>query len=274
MIKEKYVIGVFDSGFGGLAILKEIVKKLPEYNYLYLGDTARAPYGSRSQQTIYQFTQQAVDFLFKNNCYLIILACNTASSQALRRIQNQYLPKHYGQRRVLGAIIPASEQAVQETKNNKIGVIGTEATTVSGTFKKELKKLNSQTRVYQQACPLLVPIIEAGEQNSLLTTLALKNYLQPVTKQGIDTLILGCTHYGLIQTKIKKIVGKHIKVIGEGRVIAEKLKDYLNRHPEIESQLKKNKQMRFLTTDLTDRFEKLGSQFYGRKIKAQKIKLE
>lgn len=158
-------IGIFDSGFGGLDILKTIVKKLPKYNYVYLGDSARAPYASRSQDLIYKFTEQAVDFLFKQNCQLIILACNTASSEALRKIQQVYLPKHYPKRRVLGVIIPAVEEAVELTTNNRIGIIGTEGTVSSKAFVREINKLKPEVKVFQKACPLFCPIVEAGAFN-------------------------------------------------------------------------------------------------------------
>ena len=265
-------IGVFDSGFGGLEILREIARELPQYDYIYLGDTARAPYGNRSQEVVYGFTEQAVDFLFKRNCQLIILACNTASSKALRRIQRG-LPKHYPDRRVLGVIIPAAEVAVEVTKNNRVGVIATEGTVNSGAFVRELVKLNPNIEVFQKACPLLVPIVEYGEKDPQVVNLVIRNYLEPLLDKSIDTLILGCTHYGLLEEQIKKVAGKEISLISGGKVVAEKLKDYLNRHPEIESILKKDSKIRFLTTDLTGKFELLGSQFFGQPIKPSKIKL-
>jgi glutamate racemase len=267
---KKGAIGVFDSGFGGLDILREIVKKLPEYNYIYLGDTARTPYGTRSQEVVYNFTCQAVNFLFKENCPLIILACNTASSEALRKIQQKYLPRHYSKRRVLGVIIPAAEAAINKTYNDRVGVIATEGTVNSGAFERELKKLNPKIKVFQKACPLLVPIVEAGEESSLATKIILKRYLRPLTKKNIDTLILGCTHYGLLQNKIRKVIGKKIKTISEGKIVAEKLKDYLKRHPEIEKTLTKNSKIKFLTTDLTDKFKILGSKFFGKKDSTEK----
>lgn len=266
-------IGVFDSGFGGITILKQIKKTLPEYNYIYLGDTARNPYGSRSQNLIYQFSQEAADFLFSKNCELIIFACNTASAQALRKIQQEYLPKHHPKKKVLGVIIPAVEIATTETKNNKIGIIGTEWTILSQVFKTELKKLNPKIKVFSRACPLLVPIIESGEAKSKLADLTLKKYLKPLIKAGIDTLILGCTHYGILENKIKKILPKKIKILSEGRIVAEKLDDYLKRHPEIKNKLGKNKKINFYTTDLTKNFEKLGTQFWEEEIKVKKIEL-
>ncbi|MBU1291879.1 glutamate racemase [Patescibacteria group bacterium] len=267
-------MGVFDSGFGGLDILKNIIKELPQYNYVYLGDTARMPYGTRSQELIYNFTEQAIDFLFKNNCQLIILACNTASSQALRRIQQEYLPKNYPQKRVLGVIIPATETAIQKTINHRIGVIATQSSVDSKAFEKELKKLNSKVRVFQKSCPLLVPIIEAGEQNSKATQLILENYLKPLIKKQIDTLILGCTHYGYLKNKIRKIVGKQINIISQGKIVAKKLKDYLFRHPEIERKLGQDSKVSFLTTDLTDNFKILGAKYFGQNIKLKKVSLE
>ncbi|MFC1790375.1 glutamate racemase, partial [Patescibacteria group bacterium] len=202
--KRISLVGVFDSGFGGLEIFREIVKKLPDYDYLYLADTARAPYGTRSQEVIYNFTLQAVDFLFKQGCPLVILACNTASSKALRKIQQEYLPQKYPERRVLGVLIPACEEAVEKTSNNKVGVLATEGTVSSKAFVKELKKIKPEVEVSQQAAPLLVSIVESGEHEGEIADLALKNYLEPLLGKEIDTLILGCTHYGILRDKIKK----------------------------------------------------------------------
>jgi len=284
------MIGVFDSGFGGLTIFRELVNQLPKYDYIYLGDSARAPYGNRSRELIFEFTRQAVDFLFKQGCEIIILACNTASSEALRRIQQEWLPKNYPQRRVLGVIRPTVEEAVHPvklllrssrkagfngvkvTKNNKIGVIGTEGTVSSEAYIREIKNLNPKIRVFQQACPLLVPIIEAGEHNWKGLDLILKTYLKPLLAKKIDTLILGCTHYPIIKNKIKKITGK-IRLVSQEEIIGPKLADYLKRHPEIEKRLGQSGKRIFLTTDLTDKFPKLGSQFFGKKISPIRIQL-
>lgn len=270
--KNKY-IGVFDSGFGGLDILKSIVKKLPLYNYIYLGDTARTPYGTRSKEVVYEFTEQAVDFLFKKNCELIILACNTTSSDALRKIQREYLPTHYPKKKVLGVLIPAAEEAVSKTKNKKVGVIATKGTVKSGAFIRELKKLDKKIEALQQACTLLVPMVEAGEENSKATEFILKNYLKPLKAKNIDTLILGCTHYGILEKKIRKTVGHKIQLVSEGKVVAEKLEDYLKRHKEIEASLGKNRKRYFYSTDLTDKFNKLGSKFFSKVIRAKKAVL-
>ncbi len=265
------MIGVFDSGFGGLTILKSIVNRLPEYKYIYLGDSARAPYGSRSQELIFKFTCQAVDYLFNQGCQLVILACNTASAEALRKIQQQWLLKHFPERRVLGVIRPTAEQAVRG--NKRIGVIGTQGTISSNAFIKEIKKLDSSIKVFQQACPLLVPIIEAGEQDWEGTDLILKKYLTPLLEKKIDSLILGCTHYPLISEKIQKLAG-NIKLISQDKIIAEKLADYLKRHSEIEGRLEKSDERIFLTTELTKNFQKLGSKFFKQKIDPQSIQLE
>jgi len=270
MIKKNCSIGVFDSGFGGLTVLQELVKTLPNYNYIYLGDSARAPYGSRSQKTIYQFTEQAVEYLFNKNCQLIILACNTASSEALRKIQQEMLPQKYPNRKVLGVVVPASEQAVQITKNKKIGIIATEATVNSQAFPKQINKIDSNIKVFQQSAPLLVPIIEYGEHQSSVAETMLRKYLKPLLKKNIDTLVLGCTHYQILKNKIKKIVGKQIKVVIEGKIAGDKLENYLQRHPEINNKLSKQTSLEFLTTDLGQRFKRLGKLFFGKEIQPLK----
>lgn len=271
MSKEKgKSIGIFDSGFGGLNIMKGIVKELPEYNYIYLGDTARVPYGTRSKEVIYDFTKQAVDFLFSKDCELIVLACNTASSDALRKIQQEYLPTHHPNKKVLGVIIPAVEFALAKTRNKRIGVIATEGTVSSKSFIRELLKFDRRIKVFQNYCPLLVPIIEAGEHNSKITDIILEKYLKPLIDSKIDTLILGCTHYGILESKIRKIVGKNISIVSEEKILAKKLKDYLSRHKEIEMVLTKKGKHEFYSTDLTKKFDLLGSKFFGKKIQAKK----
>lgn len=271
--KQKF-IGVFDSGFGGINILRGIVKELPAYNYLFLGDTARTPYGTRSKEVVYEFTKQAVDFMFANNCELIIFACNTASSDALRRIQQEHVPKYYPNKKVLGVLIPAAEEAITKTRNKKIGVIATEGTVRSGAFVRELTKLDPKIKVFQNPCPLLVPLVEAGEQNSKAAKIILENYLRPLKNKGVDTLILGCTHYGILENQIRKIMDSATAIISEAKVVPKKLKDYLKRHPEVEKKLGKNGVVHFYSTDLTDKFTSLGSKLFGKKIKAQKVILK
>ncbi len=272
--KEKKVgkIGVFDSGFGGLSILKAIVKKLPEYNYVYLGDTARAPYGNRSQEMILEFTLQGIDFLFSQGAELVILACNTASSEALRIIQQEHLLKTYPTKKVLGVVIPGAEEAVAKTRNKKVAVIATEATISSGAFKREIKKLDKTMHVYEVPAPLLVPLIEAGEDKSESAQILTKQYVTKALKSGVDTLILGCTHYEILEPYIKSIA-KNACVISEGKVVATKLQSYLSRHKEIETKLSKNKKQEFFTTDSKEKFDRLGKRFFGQKIISKKIHL-
>ncbi len=269
-------IGIFDSGFGGLDIFRHIEKTLPKYDFIYLGDNARTPYGSRSQETIYQYVTEAIDFLFDKKCQLIILACNTASAEALRKIQQEYLVKKYPGRRVLGVIIPAIEEATEKSKNKKIGVIGTESTVRSGAFSNELAKKDSKIKTFARACPLLVPIVESDEKNKKIIDLALENYLKPLLAKNIDTLILGCTHYGILKKNIENLIkksGRKITIISEGEIVAKKLVDYLHRHPEIEKTLDRKSERQFFTTDLTEKFQKIGGKLIGRKIEVKKVDL-
>lgn len=261
-------IGVFDSGLGGLTVLKELLKELPEYNYVYLGDNARVPYGGKSEKLIYHYTLEAVEFLFQKNCLLVILGCNTATAIALRKIQQEYLPRHYSDRKVLGVIRPTVETVI-EGNYKTVGVIGTYATIISKSFEKELKKCNTDIQVYQQACPLLVPIIEEGEVQWKGLDLILKKYLEPLKKKNIDCLILGCTHYGLIDDKIQSLVGKEIRIISEGKFTAQKLKEYLKRHSEIEKLLTKGKKRTYYMTAVNDRYKKMVKLFLGSQFKKE-----
>ena len=268
-------IGVFDSGFGGLLVLKDIVRLLPAYDYVYLGDTARVPYGNRSPEVVYEFTRQAVDFLFSKGCELIIIACNTASAEALRRIQQEHLPEAYGRtKRVLGVVVPAAEEAVAKTENARVGLIATEGTVNSGAFRKELIRRKKSIKVFSQSAPLLVPLIETGEYASEPAKLILKKYLSPLFAKKIDTLILGCTHYGILKREIQKLAGKRVLILSEGTVVARKLREYLLRHSEIDSRLSRRSRRVFYTTDLTRRFAKLGSRFFGSPVRAIRADLE
>jgi len=267
------MIGIFDSGFGGLTVFKEIKKALPDYNYIYLGDNLRAPYGGRSQEVIYEYTRQAVDFLFKQNCELVILACNTASSEALRKLQQEWLPANYPSKRILGVIRPLAEEAIKLSKSNKIGVVGTKATVESKAYDRELKHLKKEVAVFENACPLLVPLVEEGWLDKIETRMIIKKYLRPLKDQQIDTLILGCTHYPLLMKEFLRICGKKIKVLDGPKVVAEKLAGYLTRHPEIEKNLEKQKTSRFLTTGSEGQFNNLGNKFLGSEITAEKIVL-
>lgn len=271
--EDKLRIGVFDSGFGGLDIARSIVKKLPRYDYVYLGDTARAPYGHRSQETIYAFTKQAVRFLFRHECGIIIVACNTASSEALRKIQREYLKLFGEKKKILGVLIPAAEEATRKTANRNIGVIATTATVASGAFLRELTKLNPSVRVFQKACPLLVPLVEAGKQNARETQIVLEKYLRPLLRKHIDTLILGCTHYGILEKPIRKIIGPHIKIISEAKVVPKKLERYLKKHSDLKSTLGTRASIRFYSTGHADTFSLLGSKLFGKAIRVEKAVL-
>lgn len=257
------MIGVFDSGFGGLTVLKEFLLVLPAYDYIYLGDNARAPYGDKSDEFLYDYTARAVDFLFKRGCELVIIACHTASARALRKIQQEYLPAFYPKRSVLGVVAPLAEEAVKLSRSHKLGVIGTKATVSSGVYKKELEKLRNDLVIFQEACPLLVPLTEEGWTDRTETKMILKKYLRPLKIKQIDTLILGCTHYSLMLKDIKRIMGGRVKVVNPAIVVAEKLVDYLRRHGEIERRLGKNKKRIFYTTDDINKFRELGRKFLG-----------
>ena len=272
MLRNKS-IGIFDSGFGGLSVLRGIIKELPEYNYIYLGDSARVPYGNRPEVAIYKFTKQAVKFLIEKKCDLIILACNTVSSEALRRIQQKFIPRNYPDKKVLGVLIPAAEIAARKTKNKKIGIIATSQTVKSRAFIRELQKIDQEIQIFQKACPRLVPIVEKGEQDFKSTDAVLKRYLKPLTRKKIDTLILGCTHYGILEKQIKNIAGENVKIISQSKILGGKLRNYLRSHLEIEKKLARNKKISFYTTDPTNKFQVLGSKLFGEKIKAEKTAL-
>lgn len=267
------MIGFFDSGIGGLTVFKAVAKKLPDYQLLYLGDTARTPYGNRSSELVYQFTQDAVDYLFKQGCELVIIACNTASSEALRKIQQNWLPKYYPRRRVLGVIRPVAEEAVRATKTKRIGVVGTAGTVKSESYIRELTALDNEVKVFQQACPLLVPLVEEGWQDHPETMKIVRNYVRPLKQQKIDTLILGCTHYPVLFKQFKQVVGKNIQVLDSANIVADKLQDYLIRHPEVETKLSKGGQSRFLVTDITEIFQKTASQLLGYNVELTKVTL-
>jgi glutamate racemase len=267
------MIGVFDSGFGGLVVLQEFLQVLPQYDYLYLGDNARIPYGTRSDRVVIRFTRQAVDFLFRQGCQLIILACHTASAKALRTIQQTYLLEHYPERRVLGVLIPTVEEALAGSPRKRIGVIGTEGTVTSRSFELELHKLDPAVQVFQQACPLLVPLIEEGEQDWEGTAMILKRYLTSIQQADVDTLILGCTHYSILKDRVAAIMGNGTRLICSGQVTATKLVDYLKRHPDMEARLSRGRKRRYLTTDLTPRFQRQAGLFMGRALDSEVVEL-
>ncbi|MBU1019133.1 MAG: glutamate racemase [Patescibacteria group bacterium] len=262
------MIAVFDSGFGGLSILKGLLNKLPDYDYMYLGDNARAPYGGHSRETVTRFSEEACEFLFEKGATLIIVACNTSSAFALRHLQNKYIIDGglKGKKNILGMVFPFSESAVKATKNGRIGLVGTKGTVKSGAYEKEIHKLMPDAKIIAQACPLLVPLIEEGWHEKPEARMILKKYLRPIKNHGIDTLILGCTHYPLMMEDFKKYMGKNVELIGDGELLAESLADYLERHPEIEKRLGREGKRVYMTTDDADKFKKMGQKFLGRDI--------
>lgn len=268
-------IGVFDSGYGGLTILKEIVKELPEYDFLYLGDNARAPYGSRSFETVYEYTLECVKHLFDRGCHLVVLACNTASAKALRNIQQKDLPNIDPSRRVLGVIRPTTELAGNYTKSKHIGVLGTAGTVLSQSYPIEVAKFHPEVKVYQEACPLWVPLVEYGKQNSAEADEEVKKHIDSLLSRSpkIDTIILGCTHYPLLIETIRKFVPENIKLITQGDIVAKGLKEYLKRHPEMEVKCSKNATLQFLTTGEPHLFDAKGTHFFGKEIKSEKLLL-
>lgn len=263
---SKNIIGVFDSGLGGLTVLKAFLEKLPNYNYIYLGDNARLPYGEKSPEMIYNYTREAIDWLFAAGCNLVIIACNTASAQTLRRLQQEYLPKNYPHRRILGVIRPLVESIAADKKIKTVGVIGTKATINSGAYKTELQKINPALKVEQQATPLLVPLIEEGRAKKPETKMILKKYLRPLKIKKINALILGCTHYPFLHQDIKKIMGRQINVPHPGEIIAASLKNYLACHPELNIKSIDRPEYKYYTTDNPKLFKELGEKFLGRKI--------
>lgn len=269
------MIAIFDSGYGGLTVFKPIMELMPEYDYIYLGDNARSPYGNHSEKNIKLFTEQAVNYLFYKKVKLIILGCNTASSVALRYLQKKYLKgEKETERKILGVLIPVAEEAVNMTKNKRIGVVGTKATIESNAYEKEIKKLDSKISIYSLACPLLVPFIEENWHKKPEAKMILKKYLNRIKSCNIDVLILGCTHYPLMIRDFKRYMGNKIKVLSSGEITAAKLKDYLKKHPEIEKKLSKNKKREFFTTDDPKIFQKFVQEHFGMEIKTpKKIKL-
>ena len=275
-------IGIFDSGYGGLTILESIRRVLPKYDYLYLGDNARAPYGTHSFDVIYQYTLEAVKYLIEQDCALIILACNTASAKALRTIQQHDLPIINSERlnanrekvNVLGVIRPTVEAVPGITKTGHVGILGTPATVSSESYVLELQKIAPNLTISQQACPMWVPLIEAGEHDKPGANYFVDLYLREILSKDskIDTLVLGCTHYPLLTKKIEQVAGS-IQIIAQGALVAESLKDYLARHPEYRKQLSENSTCTYLTTENADRFSQSASTFLSAPIHAQHIDL-
>jgi len=270
-------IGVFDSGYGGLTVLKELVKTLPGYDFLYLGDNARTPYGTRSFEVVYEYTLQSVKYLFSQNCPLVIIACNTASAKALRNIQQLDLPKIAPDRRVLGVIRPSVEKVAEITVNGHVGVLGTVGTVVSESYPIELEKWSGGRVVstVQEACPMWVPIVENNEIGTEGAEYFIRKNIQNILQKDkdLDTLVLGCTHYPLLIETIQKYVPENIKILQQGKITSEKLLEYLKRHSEIDNRLSKNGTLTFQTTESAENFEGKAALFMGHKVVAEHVHL-
>lgn len=266
-------IGVFDSGYGGLTVLSDMRKQLPQYDYIYLGDNARSPYGNRSFDVVYEFTLEAVKFLFDQGCPLVILACNTASAKALRTIQQNDLPLIDSFKRVLGVIRPSTEEIESLTSSNHVGILGTNGTVQSHSYIIELQKFAPAIQIVQHACPMWVPLIENNSHESIPGKMFVKEDVERLLAmdKAIDTIILACTHYPILQEYIQELVGPTIKVIAQGPIVAKKLETYLVVHPEMEKALSKNGTCRYLTTENTSVFDQKTTQFIGTKIVSEHV---
>lgn len=270
-------IGVFDSGYGGLTVLKELVKHLPQYDFLYLGDNARTPYGTRSFRVVYEYTLQAVKYLFSQDCPLIIIACNTASAKALRNIQQLDLPHLAPDKRVLGVIRPSVEKVAEITRNGRVGVLGTPGTVLSGSYPIELQKWagGKVNSTVQEACPLWVPLVENNEIETEGAAYFVKKNIQNIFAKDkeLDTLILGCTHYPLLIGQIARFVPEHVRILEQGKIVAEKLIDYLQRHPEMDGRISKTGRLKFQTTESADNFNEKAALFMGQPVVSETIHL-
>lgn len=268
-------IGVFDSGYGGLTVLKEIVQTLPEYDYLYMGDNARAPYGPRSFDTVYHYTLECVQWFFSQGCELVILACNTASAKALRTIQQKDLPRIDPAKRVLGVIRPTTEVIGQYTKTGKVGILGTTGTVQSESYPIEIAKFFPQVRVFQEACPMWVPLIENNEYERAGADYFVQQHLNQLFSQSgeIDTLLLACTHYPLLINKIKQFAPAGIQIVSQGEIVAKSLEQYLVHHPDLAAKCTRNGQLSFYTTDSTADFDTHATRFFGKAIVSKHLEL-
>lgn len=268
-------IGIFDSGYGGLTVFRSIAARLPQYDYIYLGDNARAPYGNRSFETVHEYTLQCVEWFFKMGCPLVILACNTASAKALRTIQQQDLPRIAPDKRVLGVIRPTAEVIGQYTKTNSVGVLGTKGTIVSGSYDIEIHNFSPGIKVHPLACPMWVPLVECGEYNTEGADYFVKKYLDQLIVAGpdIDTVLLACTHYPLLMDKIRKYLPQGVSVVAQGDIVADSLAHYLQRHSEMDARLTKSGSKRFFTTDNTADFNAHATTFFGEVVSAEQITL-
>lgn len=268
-------IGVFDSGYGGLTVLRALVKELPQYDYLYLGDNARAPYGNRSFETVYRYTLECVQWLLQQGCPLIVLACNTASAKALRSIQQNDLERIAPGARVLGVIRPTTEIIGRYSRKNAIAVLATQGTVQSGSYPIEIEKFFPGLQVVQEACPMWVPLVENNEHTGPGAAYFIKKHVDAVLQSNpeVDALLLACTHYPLLQQQIKALVPAGIEVVSQADIVADSLNDYLQRHPEIEQKISKKGARRFFTTDAPEDFNTKATTFYGENVVSEKAEI-
>lgn len=268
-------IGVFDSGFGGLTIYRAIRERLPAYDYVYLGDNARTPYGHRSFETVFRFTAEAVRALFAQDCALVVIACNTASAKALRTVQQRLLPDLAPDRRVLGIIRPSVEALAGLPHGRAVALWATPGTVLSGSYALELEKVRPDLRLVQVACPLLVPLVENGELSGPGVAHFVGRYWEETVRGGpVDALLLGCTHYPLLEPAIRQVVPAEVPVLSQGAIVAPSLADYLARHPEMETRLSRGGATSFLTTDQSESFDRLAELFLGRPVRSERVEID
>ncbi len=274
-MQKQNPIGVFDSGYGGLTVLKEIIRELPAYDYMYLGDNARAPYGNRSFETVYQYTLQCVKWFFEQGCSLVIVACNTASAKALRTIQQKDLPVIAPGKRVLGVIRPTTEIIGTLSENKSVGILATEGTVASQSYIVEIAKFFPDLKVYQEACPMWVPLIENNEHLGHGADYFVKKNIHSIFAAGedIDVILLACTHYPLLEQKIQEYLPIGVKLVSQGEIVARSLKQYLERHPEIENLCSRNSISSFYTTDSVEDFDKHAGSFFGSTVSSKHVEI-
>jgi glutamate racemase len=272
-VQPSHPIGIFDSGYGGLTVFKSIAEKLPQFDYLYLGDNARAPYGNRSFDTVHEYTLECVKWFFEMGCPLVILACNTASAKALRTIQQNDLPALGDEKRVLGVIRPTAEVIGDYTKTRHVGVLGTKGTINSDSYRIEIQNFFPDINAHQLPCPMWVPLIENKEYNSEGADYFVKKYIDQLlsTSPDIDTILLACTHYPLLMDKIRKYLPGGVNIVAQGDIVATSLEDYLERHPEMEARISTNASQRFFTTDDTADFNEHATIFFGKEVKSEHL---
>jgi len=273
VLKKTGPIGIFDSGYGGLTVFREIVKELPDYDYIYLGDNARVPYGTRSFETVHQYTWQCVQALFEQGCSLVILACNTASAKALRTIQMDDLPSTHPDKKVLGVIRPTTENIGRYTQTGHVGILATPGTVKSDSYKIEIERFFPEIRVYQEACPIWVPLVENNETDNLGAEYFVEKNISNLLKQSpdIDTLVLACTHYPLLFPLIRKFTPPSIQILQQGSLVAKSLRDYLNRHPEVDQKIEKQGEILFFTTENPESFDEKGGLFFGKAVNSKQL---